>query len=72
MALNSHGKRRFQGRQTRRIKGKGKRKGKGKGRGGRRFCSPGKGQGRGKVRKKGRSHMVSEEGFEEHWNGTED
>ena len=57
--------RRFQGRQTRRGNGKGKRKGKG--RGGRRFFKSRKGKGRGK-RKKDRSHMVSEEGYEDEWN----
>ena len=56
--------RRFQGRQTRRGKDKRKRKGKGKGRGGRRFFRSRKGKGRGKGRRKGRSHMVSEEGYE--------
>ena len=62
--------RRFQGRQTRRSKGKGRRKGKEKvkGRGGRRFFRSRKGKGRGKGRRKGRSHMVSEEGNEEEWN----
>ena len=57
--------RRFEGRQTRRGKGKGKRKGKG--RGGRRFFRSRKGKGRGKGGRKGRSHMVSEEGYDEEW-----
>ena len=62
--------RRFQGRNTRKGKGKGKRKGKGKGRGGRRFFRPRRRKGKGKGRsRKGRSHMVGEDEYEEDdWN----
>ena len=48
-----------------------KRKGKGKGRGGRRFFRPRR-KGKGKGRRKGLSHMVGEEGYEEEWQEEED
>ena len=65
--------RRFQGRSTRRGKGgKNKmRKGRGKGRSGRRFFRPRR-KGKGKGRRKGRSHMVGEEGYEEDWQEEEE
>ena len=64
--------RRFQGRNTRRGKGKGRRKGKGKGRGGRRYFKPRRPKGQGKRRRKDRSHMVGEEGYEEDWQEEEE
>ena len=70
MMLNTRGKRRFQGRQTRRGKGKVKRKGEGIG--GRRYFKTRRSKGQGKGRRKGRSHMVGEEGYEEEWQEEEE
>ena len=49
------------------AKVKAREKEKGKGRGGRRFFKSRRFKGRGKGRRKGRSHMVGEEGYEDEW-----